>query len=327
MTLEQLRGRLDQDLPEIKLSHLEKSYTWASFLRAAMIPNDTINQLMGFDPLRGVIFTGKPGNGRHTTAEALVGSLCPGKYSRFLRLSGGDLDMDAEDVCAAIDGVAELARENEGLCLLLDQPEESRWSKLAQDRLAETLSRSEASIFVIIITAEPTMVCAALRRRFMLCHCPEPSAVQREEWLAVKVNEPVPMRVDGMSVKELAKETEDFSWRQMADLWNCMKLRLTWKVFERQQEFIAEKKPLKKVLSDGLVHLQRGDLLEILHGLKAQLPPRQAAVAPVQILAGGAQTEAVEQTEQIDKDKAAELVEFHSHPERMSGAQLLDVDF
>ena len=51
MTLEQLRSRLDQDLPEIKLSHLESSYTWASLLLAAMIPNDTITQLLELKPL------------------------------------------------------------------------------------------------------------------------------------------------------------------------------------------------------------------------------------------------------------------------------------
>lgn len=328
MTLEQLRSRLDQDLPEIKLSHLESSYTWASLLLAAMIPNDTITQLLELKPLRGVIFTGRPGNGRHTTAEALAGSLCPAKYSRFLRISGRELDPETpSELLSAVDSIGELAREVGSLCLLVDQVEESRWAMPLQNYLARLMMELEAPIFVIVITDDVELVHGPLARMAMNCYCTAPSAAQRQEWLAVKVNEPVPLRVDGMSVKELTQETEDFSWRQMADLWNCMKLRLVWKVVERQKEFIAEKKSLKKVLSDGLVHLDRGDLMEILHSLRDQIPPRQTNVAPVQILASATQTEPAEQTQQIDKDKAAELVEFHSHPERMSGAQLLDVDF
>lgn len=325
LTLEQLRSRLEQNLPEIKLSHLEPSYTWASYLLAAMIPNATISQLMGFEPLDGVIFTGRPGNGRHTTAEALAGSLCPSKYSKLLRLSGRELDPEtAAEALAVMDDIGALTREAESVCLLLDQIEDSRWSSLIQTCLAELLSQPEVAVFVILITGDNSVANGPLRR-LMRCHCPEPSAPQRQDWLAEKINEPVPLRVDGMSVKEMTEATEDFSWRQMAELWNCMKLRLVWKVVERQKEFIAEKKPLKKVLSDGLVHLERVDLMEILHGLKDQLPPRQTA-APVQILAGTVPTE-TEEPQQIDKDKAAELVEFHSHPERMSGAQLLDVDF
>lgn len=226
--------------PTGSLGDLPKTYLWASQLTSA-ITLHTLNKSNYYKahlptpPLLGAIFTGPTGNGRHTTAEHLSKTLekvskCPG--FTHIRLHGADLDFESPDEAMdALASIARLLKETDGLCLLLDEPQECRHSRMLQSRLLRLLDRigrdHPGKVFhLILVTDSPDSVLSGLRRRLMLCPCLLPSLNQRRGWLSEQLRKAPRLVPTELKMADLAEKTEGFSWHQLQLLVACLRNQL-----------------------------------------------------------------------------------------------------
>ncbi len=327
MTLDRMRERLNQGLAPDKLGALPASYAWASELRAAFMKHQLINGLMEFPLPGGVILSGKAGNGRHTTASALVNSL----GNKYLWLSGWDLDQeDAGDSIEIIRNVVRLAYEQGKLTLLLDGPENCRHSMLVQECLARLLRNIDAGMLVIVIVTEDTsMVSSALRRQLLLCPCAAPTKTERRSWLKQKLEKPVPLHVDGMDLEDLVKKTEGFSWQQLQDLQNHMKLLVFWQLLNRQKELKEKQVTLEEALKAGVVTVSNAAaeiLLNQIDSLTEKAPV--GAMPAIQYVAGAMPADpnanASSNTNGMTREDAQALITKLQDPANMSASELFD---
>lgn len=324
MTLERLRERMDQGLAPGKLGSLPGTYSWVPVLQAALTKHKLINGLMEFPEPLGVIFSGSPGNGRHTTAAALVNS----RGGHYLWLSGWDLDReDPDDSCEILRNVVRLAYENGKLTFLLDSPENCRHSMLIQEFLARLLRNVDTGVlFPVIVTEETAMVATALRQQLMLCPCAAPIKTERQSWLKQKLEKPVPLKIDGMDATDLTKRTEGFSWQQLTDLHTHMKLLVFRQLLNRQAEFKERKVTLEEALKAGLVTISNtaGEIL--LHQVEDQNPKPQQMPA-VQFVAGQLQQQedpAANTISGMSREDTQELIQKLNDPSKMDANELFD---
>ncbi len=326
MTLERLRERLNQGLTTDKLGALPATYTWASALRAAFMKHRLINDLMEFPEPQGVVLSGESGNGRHTTASALVNSL-GGKY---LWLSGWDLDQEEPgDSIEIIRNVVRLAYEQGKLVLLLDGPEHCRHSMLVQECLARLLRNIDAGMLVlVIVTQEADMVSSALRQHLLLCPCAAPTKTERRSWLKLHLEKPVPLKVDGMDLEDLVKKTEGFSWQQLQDLQNHLKLQIFWQLLNRQKELKEKQVTLEEALKAGVVTVSSTAAEVLLNQIDSQNPKAQAMPA-IQYISGG-QNNSDQNNQNNNNDQGIshedmqKMIDKWSDPEKMSKDELFD---
>ncbi len=292
MTLEKLRERLDRDLTPGKLGALPATYTWAPILQVSFSKNSILNKLLQFSTPKGVIFAGPSGNGRHTTAAALVNSW----GNHFLWLSGWDLDQeDPKESCEIMRSVGRLACEQGKLTLLLDSPEKSRHSMLIQDLLGRLLNNLSAGVLMpVIITEKAEHISPILRRHLMLCPVAPPSKAERRSWLKQQLKEPVPLGIDGMDVEALTEKTGGYSWQQLQDLLDHLKLTLYRQVLDNQKLLDKESLTMKEALENGRLKLS-STAVEILLNMEGDPLPVPQAPPVVQYVAAPAQA-AKEQT-------------------------------
>lgn len=329
MTLERLRERLDQGLAPGKLGALPGTYSWVPVLQAAFTKHRLINDLMEFPEPRGVIFSGSPGNGRHTTASALVNS----RGGHYLWLSGWDLDReDSDDSCEIIRNVVRLAYEQGKLILLLDGPENCRHSMLIQEYLARLLNNMDDGVLTTVIVTEDTaMISTALRHHLLLCPCAAPTKTERQTWFKQKLEKPVPLKIDGMDQADLVKKTDGFSWQQLQDLQNHLKLLIFRQLLNRQAEFKERKVTLEEALKAGLVTVSNPVAEILIHQVEDRNPKPQA-IPTVQVIGGGVAGDpnavnAIDTTSGMSKEDTQELIRTLSDPANMDPNALFNFDF
>ena len=342
--------------PNRTLDDMKKlpSFYWAHVLASTL---DGIPEL-NLPPMLGAILAGPPGNGRHTIAMSLSGSLAQRNWPFFARISGITLDTeDVADACAVLEGAMVKLRQHGRLCLLLDCPEDSRHSLAIQEYLRQQMDYNPGRIFPIIITDSLTNITPTLQTPSIAsCQFQSPDLTTRQRWLQTSLEGKVPISIDGgMNYITLTKETKDFTWRQLTDLRTMLRRALALK-YSMNPAAYAELGPRGTVLTNGSVHLTKDEVYTILSGIRRQALPVAAATAgavqyvaamPAAAAATAAVTAAVPAVAPAatpapagaaappppnkvmsdqEKADALALMDFHNHPEKMSFGQLTDID-
>lgn len=335
MKPEDLHSRLDQNAPSKMLGELGPSFYWAPVLLGAQIvrPPVLLN-LLNIQPLRGVIFTGEPGNGRHTTAHALISSKRNPNFPNpphYLKITGWDLDCDQlQQAYELIDTVVQIARECGSLCLLLDSPEGSRHSMQVQYYLAELLQQESALSFLVVICEKTEMVNPGLLRMLKHCHCSRPMEAQREMWLTDALTEPALISIEGMEFADLVRETEGFSWKQMNDMLASFKLLLGKKYYFEIYKKNRDEDALQNAIKSGEITLSRHEAIALVESIRNQNPqPREpvlqfAPTASINTMTEKAKANS-DQAGAFDIHAAQEFVNLHANPKDMSIDQLFNI--
>lgn len=331
MNLEELRKRVDKNIPEKRLKDLDGISLWSPMILATMLtaPKKLLSSF-GIEPLSGAVFVGKPGNGRHTAAQALAGSKCNPKIKNchhYLRITGWDFDCQrAEEACAAADYAAETAKDYEYLCLVLDSPEESKFCKQFQYRLADRLKEIKTTVFVIVITAEEKYLCRELTGDFKICRCVCPTKIQRENWIKNSMEDPF-IPIESMTNMEIAELTEGFTWKQLDDMLESMRQILAWRYFELYKKSNRNEQLLEESVKTGKAVLTYDEARQIIEGLKTQnpLPVTAGQILTVENKQVKTEKNAGSEKQQAEQDYIRQEAEFHKHPENMSAEQLFNI--
>lgn len=358
--------------PTVSLKALPDSYLWAQQLLGMI--NLVKNQVQPFykdhlptAPLSGAVFSGAAGNGRHTTAEALSLSLANQHKNAnilHLRLRGAFLDFEQPDTALkALASLRDAFRSADGMCLLLDEPQDCRHSRMLQSHLLMLRSAFRREFpnkpfYLIIVTDSADSVLSGLLRELPLLPCAAPTADERRAWLSAQLRSKIKKINGEISMADLAAETEGFSWYQLQQLRSYLQSQVfvnAQQLAEQQKEEVTAaanaltKNDVTRALAKHRIHLiKSGDatpdlsqLEPLLHALKAQLPVQQSALpyiqaVPVQAAAAAVPataapaTSAAEVRESIDEeessfDKNDNLAqqEKHGNPDAMSGDEFI----
>lgn len=301
----------DTWMPKTSLSDLPSSYLWSGLLASAVTLHDLSLQSKFYsknipaDPVLGAILSGPVGNGRHTTAEALAGTL--GRGLLHVRIHGADLDFESPDTAlAALNSLKAAFRNYAGVCLLLDEIQECRHSRMIQSHLLRLLGRLQTdqpgkNFRLIIVTDSPDSILSGLRRFLILCHCSAPNEDERRDWLSSQLRIGPRLIPKSVSAKDLAAKTEGFSWHQLQLLHRYLRQQLFWNVkLHSEQEASHEimqagqitpeeadeirkrykdQNYRKKLIQSGCGIPTESQLDSLLRSLKDQLPVQQPAVA------------------------------------------------
>lgn len=332
MTLNELKGRVDKNIPSIRLKDLWDDCLWSPMLLAAMLPGPK-KILNAFDiySLSGVVFAGNPGNGRHTVARALAASTCNPKIKNcphYLRVTGWDFDCEkAEDACKIVDYIIEIGKEYKNLCLFMDSPEESEFGKQVQYRLANKLRDEEIAAFIIIVTTEKKFLCRELTEYFKVCQCTNPTDSQREEWIKENFTYPTFIPVEKMSHGEMAERTKGFSWKQLNDMLDSIRQVLAWRHFNLFKKNNRSEQLLNDAIETGKIFLTYQEAEQIIESIASQ-NPAPAEVGQVQVVT--AESQAKNKNEEVPMQKGMEEqlrqnADFHKNPDKMTFTQLIDI--
>ena len=347
--------------PKLTLKKLSEypSFYWAYVLQYTLagVPE------LKLPPLRGAILAGAPGNGRHTIADGLAGTLKEQGCSYAARIAGITLDTeDVADACAAIDSAVAKLRQHGTLCLLLDCPEDSRHSLAIQEYLRQQMDLYRGNIFPIIITGAAAHITPALQAILTTCQFQSPDLSARQNWLKTYLEGSPPITIDGgVTYITLGKETDGFTWRQLTDLRTLLRRTLVMKYFQNPRIYEAAG-PRETLLANGTVHLGKNEVLAAVSCIRSQgMPVTAAPVAGVQYVSAmpvntvmpaaepsgtpaaansstAASAPAARKPEasapppsdkvmtEEEKDAALKAIEFHGNPEKMSFADLINID-
>lgn len=305
MNIEELRNRIDKDIPQIKLKEYGPSYLWGNILLGAMVPGPrSLTSAMSIYQNAGTAFTGKPGNGRHTAARALAASKCNPKLKnncpRYLRVTGWDFCCEkVEEALKIVDMIIELAKEYKKLCLMFDSPEESNFSMQVQYYLAWKINDPEYSIYIIIISEKTEYLCRELVQNFKLCQFANPGREQREAWLNDNMSNP-PILIEDVSNIELLEKTEGYSWKQLNDMVDSMHEIMAWRLFNLYMDNGKNESLLNEAIDIGKITITKDEALQIFSSLTSQ---NQTAVMAAQV-----QVQPIpNKVRDTEKDEAADI--------------------
>lgn len=327
MTPNRFPGPCVEWTPKYQLSMLKSpTFRWAHML------NCTLNgiDILGIPKVLGTIFAGSPGNGRHTTADALAGSLKARDIRCCLRVSGATLDTaDVADACTAVDGAMGYLRQHGKVCLLLDCPEHSRHSLAVQEYLYRRILTHGYDLFVIIITDAVSNIIPNLQQVLTVCQFRKPDADVRQKWLRSMLDGRVIIKIDGMNHIALARETEGFTWRQMTDLRTMLRRAIALKYVQDPLKYNPDNTPglEQQLWKEGKVHLDKEDVTPLLACIREQAAvPAAGMTLPVQLAAAAPAAAAAPECEPLSEEESAAALERHRNPEKLTFQQLIAVD-
>ena len=357
--------------PTVSLKALPDSYIWSQQLLGMINLGKTQQSFyknnLPTTPLSGAVFAGAAGNGRHTTAEALAMSLALQHKDAnilHLRLRGAFLDFEQPDTALkALASPRDAFRSADGMCLLLDEPQDCRHSRMLQSHLLMLRSafRRECPtkpFYLIIVTDSVDSVLSGLLRELPLLACAAPTTDERRAWLSAQLRSGIKKITAEISMADLAAKTEGFSWYQLQQLRSYLQSQLflnAQQQAEQQREDIAAAanavtdKQIAAAVQKHRIHLiKTGDatpdlsqLEPLLHALKAQLPVQQSVVPyvqaiPVQAGAASVPVTAVpvsgaaeiqesigEEDPAFDKSSNLEQQEKHGNPDALDGDEFI----
>lgn len=319
--------------PECQLAQLRNaSFHWAHIL------NNTYTGIpsLRLPPMAGAIFSGPPGNGRHLTAEALAGTLRASSAGYYcLRIAGCALDTEeVADACAVLDAVNDAFRDHPKICLLLDHPEHSRHSLAIQEYLYQLFLARKNSLFPILVTDDPASVSANLLRKLTLCPCSNPDQATRQTWFKgtlegkPKAGIP-PLPLNGMNEITLARETKDFSWKQMQDLKTLLQRQIAFKYLSNLATYNPDSEEgkgehLLKLMKEGKISLNKEEVMPLILLVRTQSAPAAPAGAVQVIAAAGGVVPAAAPSS--SSEKSAEAPGERKKFDEMSLEEQLDID-
>lgn len=268
------------------LSTLPSTYRWAHILHHTRKGISA----MGIPPVYGVVFTGPAGNGKHSTAEALAMTLANQENAPHacLRISGCTLDTEeVADACAALDAVdAAFNAQQSWVCLLLDQPEQSRHNLAIQEHLYRKFLSRQTKLFPILICEDVSAVHPTFLKYLTVCPCLNPDEATRQNWFedilaggSEKKN--APLNLLGMNHISLARETDGFSWKQMSDLRTLLLRETVSKYLRNITAYNPEKDPNKghQLLTTGKIQLLKNEVFSCIAIVRSQNTPAPQANA------------------------------------------------
>lgn len=245
------------DPPECAgLEELPDTYFWKNILYN--LNNDRLYEKLGLLPVRGILFSGDSGNGRHTLANALVtdiwkreGITDPEKVV-YTRLRAEDFTAELSEKAAQerIDALFQAAShcleagETEFAFLVFDQIEQYAHTQILQNRIRDGLEEMEQeAFFLICITEKEEDISAELKSALLCCRCNSPGERARKEFLEENLSWEVPdweypdrdlyrqvsIEFSGISFEEIAERTEGFSYQNMQDFVFFLKMELVQK--------------------------------------------------------------------------------------------------
>lgn len=263
--------------PATTLKDLPDTYPWGQVLKVACKDTDVARTVMKLRLPTGALFTGTPGNGRHTTAEALAGSLCAktNRFCGYCRIFCGDLvTEEPRDLVPLLEYIEKKAQEG-GLVLVVDQPELCAHSHLLQRgllRCQQALARQDVELFLIFISDEAQSLIGELLSSFPLYPCVPPEQAIVRHWVSNIMKKPVPIKIADIGNVEIVDAVTGLSWRQLLDFHSHL-LRLIVLRFSQNRKSFESKGVTEEIAyRDGLITLSREDVLPILESLRCPRP-------------------------------------------------------
>ena len=312
------------------------SFYWAHMLSVTL---GGISALK-VDPVTGVIFSGPVGNGRHTTAEGLAGTLS--KLTKnpcyCLRTTGCALDTkDVADACDVLNQVDGVIRKGTRVCLLLDSPENSRHSLAIQEYLYQLYLARKNMLFPILITEHLSNILPDLQRKLLCCHCPNPDQAARQSWLHSQFTGNIPIKFSGSTSHiTIANDTGGFTWKQMTDLRTLLRRTIAFKYLESPKTYNPEMIPglEKKLWAEGAVALDQHDVQNAIALIRSQGVP--AAQGSVQYVAAAPQVSGADvsvsaddiplfQTKKKSPEELKAEIALHINPEKLEYDDLTNI--
>lgn len=183
--------------------HLKESAAYASFIRDLSLDDtsgmgsavaDVARQPLRHRP-SGILLTGAAGCGKHNAAYHIIQALSRESYQPFF-LTGRTLGEGAEvfsDLTARLNQLFDhMYDEHRGLCLLLDEPDECKWSTELYAFLGRTALEYAAHIdsfqplFLVLISQKPPALALLLRKKLLRCECILPTQTERDRFLSAR---------------------------------------------------------------------------------------------------------------------------------------------
>ena len=235
-----------------KLEDLPDSFVWKNLLT---------NMLSAFHyehlqipKYMGILLSGPSGNGKRTLMRAYIQSLCKAEQcfgdASFVRLRAEDFTEEKfssdEDMGSFIDVLYQIGENNGQIGIIVfDQidtyPRLDVFCNLIADYCDD---EAFSSIHVICICEDEDCINSELSAKLLHCRCTNPTAKEREKYLNANLTWDVPdwetyegliktvtLSVEGRSNAKLAEQTEGFSFGELADLVQYMKMEAAGKTF------------------------------------------------------------------------------------------------
>ena len=310
--------------PALVLGSLPDSFQWKRILMISCKDTKTAKELLGLTLPTGALFIGPAGNGRHTTAEALAGSLYKGSnYSQVLCLHGEDLDFeDPADVAAVLKHTATLTQQGD-MVLILDRPELSRHSLTIQRRLLrfqDVLGQQGIRLFLILITDTVQDLDPEILSRHPLYPCPCPDEETVREWVGTILKKPVTIKISRMNADSLTERLTGLSWKHLQDFHSHLKRLLIYK----WRFFLRDKQTEEETYKSGSVTFGYEDIAPVLASLDALRPkiesgPVMYAPIPMQQTQSGA---GISQEAAISKTSATADEQVEGAPGGLSDEEI-----
>lgn len=258
-------SRLSREHLSITLDQLPSSFYWGRILEQ-QFKITRLNELMNITMPKGILFAGPEGNGKHTIAEALLEFLLTKKtepFSAYICVNGAELDGESpQEVLTNVDTLLRLSERCGRICILLENVDACRHGDKVQIFLARRLMRLKQTgsrpWFLILISEKESDIHPQLRRQLQVCPCPNPDRESRRIWLEQSLKTPIVIPVHGLNMEKLVEATDQFSWHQLTDFYQYLKVLLKVRLVES-----IPKDNRELALKQGKVSVNMSDVLQL----------------------------------------------------------------
>ena len=251
---------------------------------------------LGLQKMRSFIFYGPPGTGKTTVIKAFVHELMEDENYKFLQLSGGEIkDSLVGRAEKKVDALFKEAVDNEPCIIFVDELENvcANRKKQGVANYQESLTVAFLEGYNHLIDSGKTVIFigatnllenidSAMLDRMYLVEVGLPNAEVRESFFEKNLDG---VRLeDGLTTQELAKETENYSFRNLQELTDDVLMEFGHQTimenlhtsFDGREDVEATDAATDKAIEEGRAVLTRElfDRIRAKHQVKAQLNAR-----------------------------------------------------